>query len=296
MTNIPADGAAVEPSPLPLTPPVLDLTLLRGWLLKRLDQPQVRARLDQFQDMALTVAIKSASTITAADLDRIWTDIRNPVSDLPTTSTPLTATSGAMLRAATEIAQNLQDSPATRLVRLYLFFKRNGERYAQLPYYVRAAALFDPAHVPTVTAYRALPGAALAAIGYGDAAQSWEALIQDSQIAALDAAFAHAFSFIEKALPASDVYERAVGLELLPGFIKEQAKFANPEPLLPDRPERPELPEVPVNAPQSDRGGYEDRRPRATRPTRDGSPAADRKRGPSNGGQRWVPRPKRSGS
>lgn len=272
---------------------------MRGWLLKRLDQPQVRTRLDQFQDMCVTLALKPATAITDADLSRIWTNIRNGVSDLPTTSTPLTTTSGAMLRAATEIAQNLNDSPATRIIKLHLFFKANGERYAQLPYYVRAAALFDPGHVPTVTAYRGLPGSALAAIGYTGVNTSWEILIQESKVAALDTAFAFAFAFIEKVLPTSDVYERAVGLELLPGFIKEQAKFANPPPLMPDRPERPELPEaLPSATPSFSRGGYQDQRPRAARLNRDsGNPGPERKRGQQGAnGQNWTPRPKRSGT
>jgi hypothetical protein len=293
-----------SPEPVPEAKPIqsVDTALLRGWLLKRLDQPQVRTRLDQFQDMCVTLALKPAAAITEPDLNRIWTNIRNGVSDLPTSSTPLTATSSAMLRAATEVAQNLNDSPATRIIKLHLFFKRNGERYAQLPYYVRAAALFDPAHVPTVTAYRALPGAALAAIGYTGVTTSWETLIQDSQVAALDAAFAFAFAFIEKVLPNSDVYERAVGLELLPGFIKEQAKFANPPPLMPDPPERPEPTEdSSSNRPASpgfSRSGYQDQRPRAARPTRDsGNPGAERKRGQSGpNGQNWTPRPKRSGT
>ena len=199
---------------------------LRTWLRERLAQPAVRVRLLQFAVTYEEFSAKDADAMTEADLGRIWLDVRNAVSELPSTSANLyNAHRPAVLRVATTIAQRLTDSPGTRLVELYRFFRLNGEPTAQLAHYVRAAALFDPGHVPTVSAYRTLPGAMMAELGYSGNPTPWERLIQEERPAELDNALSFAFGFIAGVLPDGDVYERAAALELVPGYVKDQARL-----------------------------------------------------------------------
>ena len=235
-----------------MTTPV-DPDRLRVWLLERLGQPAVQRRLLQFATLVETLSGIPAEAMTEADLGPIWLDVRNAVSELPSTSGNLYNTQRpAVLRAATAIAQQLTHSPASRLVGLFHFFRVNGEPTAQLSLYVRAAALFDPGHVPTVIAYRTLPGAMLETLGYTGQPTPWERLIQEDRVTELDAAFRFAFDFIAGVLPNADVYERAVALELTPGFVKDQARLegkpiaptaayvAPPPAPLPPRPDRSE--------------------------------------------------------
>ncbi|MHB8630068.1 MAG: hypothetical protein ACYDBJ_24085 [Aggregatilineales bacterium] len=204
----------------------VDRERLRAWLHERLAQPNIRTRLMQFATTCESLSGIPAEAMTEADLGRIWLDVRNGVSELPSTSANLyNAQRLAVLRAATAIAQRLTEPPGARLVDLYRFFRLNGEPTAQLAHYVRAAALFDPGHIPTVIAYRTLSGAMAAALGYTGEPTPWERLIQEERAAELDAAFGFAFNFVGEALPDADVYERAVALELTPGFVKDQARL-----------------------------------------------------------------------
>lgn len=251
----------------------VDQERLRAWLLDRLAQPGVQRRLKEFATLAALLGIP-AESLTEAELGQIWLDVRNGVSELPSTSANLyNAQRPAVLRAATAIAQQLMQSPAARLVDLYRFFRVNGEPTAQLPHYVRAAALFDPGHVPTVIAYRTLPGAMLAALGYPGEPTPWERLIQEARVAELDSAFRFAFDFIGDVLPNADVYERAVALELTPGFVKDQARLEG-KPIAPRAayvaPPPPPLPPRPDRSERRPRRSPPDSRRRGSRPRREG--------------------------
>jgi len=206
---------------------------LRTWLRERLAQPNIRARLGQFASICEEFSAIPAEAMTEADLGRIWLDVRNGVSELPSTSANLyNAQRPAVLRVATAIAQRLSEPPGARLIDLHRFFRLNGEPTSQLTHYVRAAALFDPGHVPTVNAYRALPGTMMAALGYSGPSTPWEQLIQEERAAQLDSAFAFAFGLIENVLPEENVYARAIALELVPGYVKDQARLEG-KPIMP---------------------------------------------------------------
>ncbi len=139
----------------------------RDWLISRLNQPGTMDRIGRLEDMCEEFADRPASAFSEDELRRIWVDVSNGVSDLPSTSGNLiNANYPEILRYATRLAQNLPDTPGSRLVKLHLFFKQNDEPYNQVAHYVRAAALFDPGNVPTVIAYRAFTGTILSALGY----------------------------------------------------------------------------------------------------------------------------------
>lgn len=233
---------------------------LRAWLHERLVQPAIRTRLLQFATTCEEFSAKDADTLTEADLGRIWLDVRNGVGELPSTSVNFYNTRPNVLRAATAIVQRLTASPGMRLVDVYRFFRLNGEPTAQLAHYVRAAVIFDPGHVPTVNAYRTLPGAMLAALGYAGDPTPWERLIQEEQPAGLDSALSFAFNFIEAVLPDADVYERAVALELVPGYVKDQARLEG-KPIAPRAAYVAPPPPVEETA-----SGREDSRPRRSPP------------------------------
>jgi len=259
MINLPSDNLPESASENGIDP-----ERLRVWLLPRLSQPNVTARLTQFRAIHEELAPKHASWLSEADLTRVWIDLNNGVSELPSTSGNLAAVNRPMiLRSAALIAQTLSESPGTRLVGLHRFFKTNGESIAQLPHYVRTVALYDPAHAPTVTAYRGLP-TALSTLGYTGDVTPWERLIQTGQIAELDAAIAFVFQFIKRALPDGDQYERAIGLELLPGYVKGFQRLTIPHatPIASDRP-------IIEPRPSRDAGGDRPfRRPRSGPPRR----------------------------
>ena len=234
------------------TPPVpeqnqsIEPDQLRAWLLPRLAQPNIVARLAQFRALYEALVETNANWLTEADLSQIWIELNNGVSELPSSSTNLaSANKPSILRSAASIARKLSDSPGTRLVMLHRFFKINGEFTAQLPHYVRAVALFDPAHAPTVTAYRALP-AALQTLGFAGDTTPWERLIQDGRIAELDAAIGFAFTYIMQVLPDCDMFERAIALEFVPGYVKGFQRLTVPRPTPPPRP-------VPAYSPRNSR-------------------------------------------
>ncbi len=202
---------------------MIDDRKLRDWLLPRLNGSSIMTRIGRLEDMCEEFAEKPAAKLTDDDLRRIWVEVSNGVSDLPSTSGNLeNADQMAILRTATRLAQNFVDAPGTRLIKLHRFFKENGETYSQLAHYVRAVALFDPANAPTVTTYRGFAGKILEALGYTGLLTSWEMLIQNGDDASLNAAFHFAFDLIRRVLPGADPYAQSVGLELVPGYIKEQ--------------------------------------------------------------------------
>lgn len=201
---------------------MIDNRQARDWLLTRLNSPPIMARLERFEDVGEEFADKPLARLSETDLHRIWIDLSNGVSDLPSTSSNLdSANHPAILRAATQIAQTLADPVGTRWVNLCAFFKHNGEPVNQLAHYVRAAALFDPGHAPTVTAYRGLTPRILEALGYRGTLTPWETLIQTKNADALNPAIEFVFETIAQILPGADDYALAVGLELLPGYVKE---------------------------------------------------------------------------
>ncbi len=201
---------------------MIDDRKARDWLLSRLNQPGTMTRLERLEDICEEFAEKPADKLTESDLLRIWTEISNGVSDLPSTSNNLVnAANPLILRAASKIAQNNADQPGTRWIKLTAFFRQNGERYNQLSHYVRAVALFDPGNAPTVTAYRGLAPKVLTELGYNAKPVLWESLIQNGDEAALNPAIRFSFETIRRILPGADIYAQAIGLELLPGYAKE---------------------------------------------------------------------------
>ncbi len=205
----------------------LDDSKARGWLHNRLDQAAAKDRIARLESTCNEFADKPIAQLTERELERIWVDLNNGVSDLPSTSANLfNANRPEILRSATKIAQMLTDPPGTRLVKLCQFFRANREKYNQLPQYVRAVALYDPANAPTVTAYRGLTGAVLSALGYTGSLTAWEIAIQAGDDSTLNPAIAFAFETIRRLLPDSDIYVQAIGLELLPGYVKDQMRSA----------------------------------------------------------------------
>lgn len=202
---------------------MIDDRKARDWLLTRLNQPGTMTRIERLEDVCEEFASKPADMLTETDLRRIWLDVSNGVSDLPSTSSNLVnAAQPLILRAASKIAQNKADLPGTRWVKLTAFFRQNGERSNQLAHYIRAVALFDPGNAPTITAYRAWTPKILSELGYTGTSTAWETLIQNGDDAALNPAISFAFETIRRVLPGADIYAQAIGLELLPGYVKER--------------------------------------------------------------------------
>jgi hypothetical protein len=66
----------------------------------------------------------------------------------------------------------------------------------------------------------------LSALGYTGSLTAWEILIQSGDDAALNPAIAFAFETIRRLLPDSDPFTQAIGLELLPGYVKDHMRSA----------------------------------------------------------------------